>query len=228
MVELTAGQRRRSLPDRLKKRGAKLLLASFRVQLRYRGQEVPLRFRPAFALLTAFTLIILSILGFHPTAGSKLPVNDKALHFVCFSVATSCLYWTLEVEESARRVFLWRRANAIWCGTLAFFVGGICSEFVQALLPYKTFQLGDIIANLLGCSVGYFVSSRLEKTYRANRELLELYQPLEELDLDLEDGLGGMNAFDGQNGKPDDPWDAKDELFALGDDDVDNTEAPRG
>lgn len=64
------------------------------------------------------------------------------------------------------------------------------SEFVQGMLPYRTFQVGDIMvrvpiplypyvvlntvfykANLLGSSIGLYLAYNMERYYRHRREV---------------------------------------------------------
>lgn len=44
---------------------------------------------------------------------------------------------------------------------------------------YKEFQIGDVVANLLGSSVGLYISYHLEKYYRHRREVLDISLDLE-------------------------------------------------
>ena len=76
-------------------------------------------------------LVLLSLLGFHPTLADRLtpdrvPFSDKILHFVCFYAATGActcppgplrgaltrlaalFFWIWHVDEHARRVWYWR------------------------------------------------------------------------------------------------------------------------
>ena len=150
---------------------------------------LPLRIRPAFVILNILDLIFLGILGFHPRGQTWIRINDKILHFVCFFLATAMFYMIWDVDEPARASYIWRNASLILTALTCFLVGGIGSEIVQSLLPYKVFQFGDIVANLLGSSLGLFFSYHLEKRYRARRELERLYAPLDIEDYgDLDDG----------------------------------------
>ncbi|KAI3475893.1 hypothetical protein L1887_62653 [Cichorium endivia] len=88
-------------------------------------------------------------------------------------------YMIWDVDEPARTSYLWRNASLILSAITCLLVGGIGSEIVQSLLPYKQFQIGDIVANLLGSSLGLWFSYHLEKRYRARRELERLYAPLD-------------------------------------------------
>lgn len=45
-------------------------------------------------------------------------------------------------------------------------------------MPYKSFQLGDIIANLLGTTLGLTLARRATIHYRRVREVRRLYAPL--------------------------------------------------
>ena len=62
------------------------------------------------------------------------------------------------------------------------------SEFVQAALPYKTFQIGDIAANLLGTACGLYGSTRLDRHQRQRvEEVAHLYLPADDDDDDDDD-----------------------------------------
>ena len=76
--------------------------------------------------------------------------------------------------------------------------GAITSEFVQAALPYKRFEVGDVIANLLGAGVALYAAERLEKRRREKAELSRLYLPADEEAL-LEEEAGD-DALAGHNG----------------------------
>ena len=79
----------------------------------------------------------------------------------------------------------------------AFFIGGFISEIIQSLLPvcspptspadragsvltvqWKTFQWGDICANLLGSSLFLYLAVLLNRRIRRRQEIALLYQPL--------------------------------------------------
>ncbi|GJN94103.1 hypothetical protein Rhopal_007177-T1 [Rhodotorula paludigena] len=158
----------------------------------FRLAELPLRIRPAFIVLTFLTLLVLSLLGFHPTLAQRLappdvPFSDKVLHFVCFALATALFYACWVVEEQARRVWVWRYFKEIISVVVCILVGGIGSELVQSLLPYKTFQPGDLLANVLGASLALALSHHFAREARRERELRRLYDQLGGLSDDEEE-----------------------------------------
>lgn len=164
---------------------------------------LPLRIRPAFVVLNVLDLIFLGVLGFHPSGQAWIRLNDKVLHFICFFFATALFYMIWDVDESARGSWLWRNASLILTFATCFIVGGIGSEIVQSLLPYKQFQLGDIIANLFGSSLGLFFSYHIELSYRARREIERLYAPLDIEDYgDLDDEEGSEDNTASANKRP--------------------------
>ncbi|KAL1723942.1 hypothetical protein EV715DRAFT_286002 [Schizophyllum commune] len=197
-----------------------------------------IRFRPWFLVLTCLVMFVLAFLGF-TNFSHALPLNDKLLHFLCFMVATGVFYFIFDVEEEARRIWIWRHAGQIMTGFFCFFCGGILSEFVQSMLPYKEFQFGDIVANLCGASVGLYLSYHLEKYYRHRREIARLYRPLDTSQSDLEDDddeLVGDQLLPThtQSTKPgkgsvalQDVWDEREELFGIGDSDEEDDRTPR-
>lgn len=65
--------------------------------------------------------------------------------------------------------------------------GCIGSEYIQSMLPvcmcrsdheYKTFQSGDVVANLLGGSIGLYISYKLERKYQ-DGDGTQQYVPLD-------------------------------------------------
>ncbi len=59
---------------------------------------------------------------------------------------------------------------------------------MQSLLPYKVFQWGDVVANLVGSSLGLWFAWNVEKRFRVRRELERLYAPLDAEDYGDFDG----------------------------------------
>ncbi|CAO1622365.1 unnamed protein product [Parajaminaea phylloscopi] len=181
-----------------------LLVRSVRISLVPEGHvQLPLRVRPALIVLNVLDLVLLGLLGFHP-AGSSVPINDKVLHFVCFFLATALFYAVWDVDESARRhSALWRRMPLILSFAVCLLVGGIGSEFVQALLPFKRFDPFDILANLCGSSLGLWASYHAEKRYRLDREVRRLYRPLDPEEYG-DDGPDDMGLMDDDDDEEDD------------------------
>lgn len=171
----------------------KALMRSHRFKIP--NYDLPLRIRPWFVVLTILIMVTLALLGLTNLAHS-LPLNDKLLHFFCLGVATGVFYFIFDVEEEYRRIWFWRHCPMMFTVFVCFILGGIVSEFVQSLLPYKTFQFSDIVANLLGSGIGLYVAFHLERYYRQRREISRLYRPLSgsnsslNLDSDTEDESG--------------------------------------
>lgn len=141
--------------------------------------NLPLRVRPAMLVLTFIVLALLGLLGFHPTAQKYVYVNDKVMHFFGFMIASVLFYLIWDVDDPARRVWFWRHAPLMFSFVACIICGAIGSEYVQSLLPDKVFQFGDIMANLIGCTIGLYGAVNLERSYRSRRELEELYAPLD-------------------------------------------------
>ncbi|KAF8813849.1 hypothetical protein BYT27DRAFT_7220196 [Phlegmacium glaucopus] len=226
---------------RLTSRAAKSIMKSH--HFRIPKYDMPIRLRPWFLLFTCFIMVVLAFLGFTNFSRS-LPLNDKLLHFLCFCIATGVFYFIIDVEESVRRIWFWRHSSLIFTGFTCFFCGGILSEFVQAALPYKHFDWGDVMANLLGSSLGLYVAYHLERYYRHRREIARLYQPLtgsisdfeeEDEDEDLSMGTQLLPTHRGHNhlaspmplkkARLADVWDEQDEVFDIGADSDDEHDA---
>ncbi|KAF4620541.1 hypothetical protein D9613_000478 [Agrocybe pediades] len=228
----------RKFPSKL----AKAVMKSHRIRIP--KHDLPIRLRPWFLAFTCVIMIILAFLGF-TNFSRALPLNDKLLHFLCFCIATGVFYFILDVEEHARRIWFWRYSGLIFTIFICFFCGGILSEFVQAALPYKTFQWGDVAANLLGSTLGLYIAYYVERYYRHRREISRLYRPLSstlseyEDDEDEDDGTQLLPTHTGhapatkstnknKNSRLTDVWDEREELFDIGEDSDDENERQVG
>ncbi|KAF8554203.1 hypothetical protein OG21DRAFT_1597467 [Imleria badia] len=207
--------------------------------------NLPIRLRPWFLLFTFAVMLILAFFGFSNVSHS-IPLNDKFLHLTCFCIATGVFYFIFDVDEDARRIWFWRHANLIFTAVTCFFFGGFVSEIVQSMLPHKQFDFGDVVANIIGSTIGLYTAYHIERHYRSRREIARLYRPLNTVDyLDPEDfsddeaGPSGTQLLPLFNSQPTDPsakpslpskakapkanrladvWDEREELFGIGDD----------
>ncbi|WVF68022.1 hypothetical protein IAT40_002784 [Kwoniella sp. CBS 6097] len=161
----------------------------------YPLKDLPLNIRPGMVFATAAWVILLGILGMAPLP--TLPINDKALHFFGLGFATFLLYFVMEVPDGAgRRIWYFRRAPLLFTLVGAFFFGGIVSEFVQSMLPWKTFQFGDIVANLFGSTLFLYLAHLAHKRHLRKLELSSLYQPLSvQSSLTYRDAQGRSHRF---------------------------------
>ncbi|KAH9951547.1 hypothetical protein B0H21DRAFT_775754 [Amylocystis lapponica] len=212
--------------------------------------DMPLRLRPDVLVVPAIHLAHYDGPGFlgFTNFSHSLPLDDKLLHFFCLGIATGVFYFIFDVEEDARRIWFWRSAPLILTGIFCFLCGGILSEFVQSMLPHKQFQLGDVIANLLGSSLGLYIAYYLERYYRHRREISRLYRPLDvdSVPSDDEDdieqstqllpthyqptpsqngsknGRGAAPKADNGRIRLTDVWDEREELFDIGGDSDDD------
>lgn len=94
---------------------------------------------------------LMAFLGFsrHETIDIYLPElfrnNDKALHGTMFGLLAYALYF---VNDKLR--YLYNLAAVASLMILA----SVISEAVQSLFPYRTFDGYDILANLIGSTIG--------------------------------------------------------------------------
>lgn len=145
-----------------------------------------MRIRKSVLAGLAVTLVLSAYLGF---AKISLP-HDKLIHFVTFFLLSLMFYWLFETS-STRAV---RNLTFIIC-TLT---GGIGSEFVQGLLPYRDFDFKDIIANVLGSSSALVISmvyhkkiieQRRQQRYDQLRNSIPQDNEDVNFDMDLEHGV---------------------------------------
>ncbi|QRW08343.1 hypothetical protein RhiLY_07342 [Ceratobasidium sp. AG-Ba] len=220
------------MDSRILKRAGKAVMRSYKLRMPAQ-MDLPIRVRPWFVGFTFALMLLLSLLGFTELAHDIM--NDKLEHFLGIGTATALFYLIFDVEEDARRIWIWRHSAMIATFIMCFLLGGIVSEIVQSFFPNKTFQVGDILANLLGSTVGLYAAYMIERHHRHRREIARLYQPLgqgepsptsSEENLPLHAQPSKFNTKPGGSTRVGNVWDSRsrEELFGIGDEDASDDE----
>ncbi|KAG4093534.1 hypothetical protein H8356DRAFT_1697044 [Neocallimastix lanati (nom. inval.)] len=107
-----------------------------------------MKIRYSVAILTGIFLLYCAYLGFAPRDWVKLPKfidgHDQILHCIIFFIVTTLLNFILIIQRS----FLY------WAGVfIGMIAWSVISEGIQSLFPYKIFDVGDIIGNLIGTTL---------------------------------------------------------------------------
>ncbi|RKP06440.1 hypothetical protein THASP1DRAFT_31742 [Thamnocephalis sphaerospora] len=122
--------------------------------------EVLHRLRPRILLVWLAVLLLMAVLGFTPI---HLPFWDKAVHFTSFALLSTLSF------------FVWDGPR-FWTVTIVaggMVVASIVSEFIQDMLPYRTFDGYDILANLLGSFCGILIALAIDHRYRQRRARMQ-------------------------------------------------------
>lgn len=108
-----------------------------------------------FPLAWALLMLLLTL-----TPGESMPETtlwdnllsfDKIAHFFIFSV----LVFLMIIGFSKQYRFHFLRANAQRVSLISGISYGIVIEIIQQFIPGRSFELADIIANTLGCAIGF-------------------------------------------------------------------------
>ncbi|KAK9238678.1 hypothetical protein V1525DRAFT_400223 [Lipomyces kononenkoae] len=144
-----------------------------------------MRIRKSFAAAFVLLLLLSAYLGFAPIVVQ----HDKILHFVFFFALTTLFYWI--VDTSRRRLI---NATIVVC----ILVGGIGSELVQSFVPYREFDIYDIVANVIGASLALALSSFYHKRMleRKRAQKYSAVQTQDEPDLEQGDTSEDVNMTD--------------------------------
>ena len=114
-------------------------------------------------------------------------INDKVLHALTFFVLSTAFYWILDTT---------RRRNLNFTLLICTGILGIGSEVIQHLLPNgRTFDLYDIIANIVGSLAAIALSSWYHMRMLERKRLAKHYQVVpghdtDDVDLELGEGVG--------------------------------------
>ena len=100
---------------------------------------------------------LLLILMWAPLGFVGLPLNNFVFgirldHLIHASVYIPCAFFLMDFPFATMRG-RGRRRN-LWLASVAI---GITTEFVQYLLPYRGFDINDLVANVLGVTVGWII-----------------------------------------------------------------------
>ncbi|KAH3684855.1 hypothetical protein WICPIJ_004158 [Wickerhamomyces pijperi] len=134
-----------------------------------------MRIRPSILLAFLLGLLFAAYLGF---AELSLP-NDKLVHFLTFFTLTALFYWLFETSHT-RYI---RNVTLLVC-TLG---AGVGSEFVQSLVPYRTFDFKDIICNVFGSGLAVVLSQIWHKRLLVKRRELRYLQLRQSIPDELDD-----------------------------------------
>ncbi|MBL6903106.1 MAG: VanZ family protein [SAR86 cluster bacterium] len=83
---------------------------------------------------------------------AKFLIQDKLLHFLAFAVITFFAYAS---NFKIKRIFLF----------LILILYGLSIEVIQNSLEYRTFELYDLLYDIIGVFVGYMSWKYLKKFY---------------------------------------------------------------
>ena len=89
-------------------------------------------------------LVITDLATYEPSLVSSASLHDKLLHFFCFIYLIMVLHFSQLISNKYVQYVI-----------VALY--GILIEIVQAFLPYRSFELMDILADLSGILIGSFL-----------------------------------------------------------------------
>lgn len=98
-----------------------------------------------------FFIIVVSLI---PLKSPKIIVKspDKIIHFVMYGILSLMMLRALVIEKIERS----RLISFFYAFLLGFFL-----EVIQIFLPYRSFELWDVLSNFLGSIAGVFIGVRL-------------------------------------------------------------------
>lgn len=76
---------------------------------------------------------------------------DKVVHFFIFGV----LVFLLIIGLSKQYNYLFLRRNAVSVSIAVGIIYGVLIEVVQDFIPGRSLEIADIVANTLGCFIGF-------------------------------------------------------------------------
>ena len=95
-----------------------------------------------FTVLALYTFIL--ILAIIPPSEGQIgfPYMDKLIHFFAFFILSVATLFAFQVTRIFQCILL----------IICF---GICIEVIQYFIPYRSFEILDIIADIIGALIGF-------------------------------------------------------------------------
>ncbi len=103
----------------------------------------------SLSLSWALIILLLSLVA-GDSANIELDYLDKLIHILMYSILSLLLTVGLKKQGSYPQL----RFKAVWVSLAICVVYGFFIEVLQLQIPYREFELGDIIANTVGGGVG--------------------------------------------------------------------------
>ena len=98
-----------------------------------------------------FTFYLLIIYSHKESSTISFPFLDKVVHFILFFIQSILITNTMyEYSDRNNRIIL-------IASIISLLLFGLIIEIQQIYLPYRTFEIMDLIANFLGVLFGSFV-----------------------------------------------------------------------
>ena len=117
-------------------------------------KNLPINFYRYLVLSIAwvfFTFYLLIIYSHKESSTISFPFLDKVVHFILFFIQSILITNTLyEYSDRNNRIIL-------ILSIILLLLFGLIIEIQQIYLPYRTFEIMDLIANFLGVLSGSFV-----------------------------------------------------------------------
>ena len=107
----------------------------------------------SFALVWACVIMFLSVVGVETNANIEFKAMDKIIHLGIYLVLCEMLIVGFTKQYQIRTFKYQPVAWAIVISALF----GICLEVVQYFLPYRSFDIYDMLANVIGTFCGWLV-----------------------------------------------------------------------
>ena len=101
--------------------------------------------------ITVLITSVMSFISIDPSI-TKFLIQDKLLHFLAFAVITFFAYAS---NFKIKRIFLF----------LILILYGLSIEVIQNSLEYRTFELYDLLSDIIGVFVGYMSWKYFKKFY---------------------------------------------------------------
>jgi VanZ family protein len=104
-------------------------------------------------LVYIYTAIVTYLMTARINARMLFPHEDKVVHFTLYFLMTLCVFEACRKSKFNKPIL----SGFIYAATV-----GTVLEVNQIFIPYRSFEWGDILANLIGATIGVIVLRRFK------------------------------------------------------------------
>lgn len=112
------------------------------------------------ALLCAIVTFVLTVLPLNAQQRAMISQRDKLIHAAVFAILTTCVAWALSR-------FLRRRLHVLMLTAVLLVVFAAGDELAQRLVPTRTVDLKDWLANCVGILIGLVIYALITRLSNA-------------------------------------------------------------
>lgn len=117
--------------------------------------------------LTVYWIVIFILTSIPAESVPSVGISDKLQHLLAYCVLAMLLYLTLVIQNK----FPLLKSNAITFSIIILFVYGVLDELHQLLIPGRSGEVMDVVADVVGGIIGLIIVRLIVLNHKAQESV---------------------------------------------------------